>query len=253
MRMLVLGLVIATLLIAGCTIFGGQPAQNVSNNTTAPPPPPPPKTPTFSISSPSDGQAYSIAATDNSTDVDLVLSTQNLVLKQPGGAAKKGEGYFQVTVDNSDPVPLTTKSYTITALGVGNHTIKVDLYNNDRTPYSPAISHSVTVSVEQEAPLQYVPKNYTISIEPSSKVGTEDFNPANLSVKIGDSVTWVNNGNVPQSATCSQGGKIIFDTKTLGPGASATITFTDLLECDYYSSLFRAMVGHLSVVSNGTG
>ncbi len=253
MRTLVLGLIVVSLLVAGCTIFGGQPAQNASNNTTAPPPPPPPKTPTFSISSPSDGQLFTIAATDNSTDVDVVLSTQNLVLKQPGGAAKKGEGYFQITVDNSEPVPVYAKSYTISALGVGNHTITVDLYNNDRSPYSPAISHSVTVDVEQEAPTQYVPQNYTVSIEPAATVGTEEFNPANLTVKVGDSVTWVNNGNIPQSATCSQGGKIIFDTKTLGPGKSATITFTDPLECDYYSSLFRAMEGHLSVVSNGTG
>ncbi len=253
MRTLVLGLIVISLMVAGCTLFGGQQPQNASNNTTAPPPPPPAKTPTFSISSPSDGQLFTIAATDNTSDVDLELSTQNLVLKQPGGAAKKGEGYFQVVVDGSEPVPLVGKSYTIPALGVGNHTIEVDLLNNDRSPYSPAISQTVTVDIEQAAPLAYVPQNYSVSIEPAAKVGTEDFNPSNLTVKVGDSVTWVNNGNVPQSATCSQGGKIIFDTKTLGAGKSATITFTSLLECDYYSSLFRAMTGHLSVVSNGTG
>ncbi len=252
MKMLVLGLLLVSLVISGCTMFGGQPV-NLTNNTTAPPPPPPPKNPSFSISAPSDGQLITIAATDNSTDVELTLTSQNLVLKQPGGAAKKGEGYFKLTVDDGDAINLTAKTYTISGLAPGNHTIKVELYNNDRTPYSPSLSKQVTIEIDQEAPATYTPQNYTVSIEPGAKVGTEDFNPANLTVKVGDSVTWVNSGSVPQSATCSQGGKIIFDTKTLGAGQSATMTFNDLLECDYYSSLFRAMVGHISVVSNGTG
>ena len=250
MNKLFLGLILVSLMIAGCT---SQPPQNASNNTTAPPPPPPPKTPSFSISSPTDGQVITIASTDNSSDVELTLSSQNLVLKSPSGAAKKGEGYFKVTVDNGDPITLTAKTYTISSLPPGNHTIKVDLYNNDKTPYSPQISKQVTLDIERQAPTVYVPQNYTVSIEPGQKVGTEDFNPANLTVKVGDSVTWVNNGKVPQSATCSQGGKIIFDTKTLGPGQSATITFNDLLDCTYYSSLFRAMEGEISVVSNGMG
>ena len=253
MKMLVLGLILVSLLISGCTIFGGQQQPNLTNNTTAPPPPPPAKTPSFSISAPGDGTLLTIAATDNSTDVELTLSSQNLVLKQPGGAAKKGEGYFMLTVDGGEGITLTTKTYTIAGLTPGNHTIKVDLYNNDRTPYSPSQSKEVTIEIQREAPAVYVPQNLTVSIEAGDKVGTEDYNPSNLTVKIGDSVTWVNNGSVPQSATCSQGGKIIFDTKTLGPGQSATIAFNDLLECDYYSSLFRAMVGHISVVSNGTG
>jgi plastocyanin len=253
MRTLVLGLLMVSLLISGCTIFGQQ-EQNSSNNTTVTAPPPPaPKPPSFSITSPSDGLVMTIAATDNSTDLDLTLSTSNLVLKSPGGAAKKGEGHFQVVVDGGDPVPLSAKAYTIPSLPPGNHTIVVTLYNNDNTPYSPIMTKQVAVDIEKEAPLEYVPQNYTVSIEPGQKVGTEDFNPANLTVMVGDSVTWVNNGSVPQSATCSQGGKIVFDTKTLGPGKSATITFNDLLECDYYSSLFRAMEGHISVVANSTG
>lgn len=250
MKMLLISLLLVSLLVSGCTFL--SPPKNTTNTTIAPPKPPPPKIPTLTITSPADGDV--ITATDNTSDVTLSVATQNLILQSPGGKAVPGEGFMEVTVDNGQPMDVTSKDYDISALPLGNHTISVQLFNNDRTPYSPSIIQAVSFSIEQSAPPSYVSQNYTVTIAPSASglTGTEVYSPSDLTVKVGDSVTWLNNGNIPQSATCSQNGKIIFDTKTLGPGNSATITFNSIMDCDYYSSLFRAMQGHISVVSNGS-
>ncbi len=243
MKALILGLVLATLIISGCVIF--EQEQNVTNETPPPPPPPPPpKPPVVTITSPLDGET--IMTETESTDVTLMLSTQNLILKSPGGAAKTGEGHFRVTVDDGVPESVTTKNYLISGLSLGEHKVKVELLNNDRTLYSPAVVKTVTFTIEKEKPKEYEPKDYSVTISDSS------YSPASLTVKVGDRVTWTNSGKMPQTATCFIGGKKIFDTQTLAPGASATITMTEMLECDYYSQLFRQVTGSIKVESNGT-
>jgi plastocyanin len=244
MKALIIGLILATLVISGCVIFGEQ--QNVTNetNVTPPPPPPTPKTPTLSISSPASGDV--IMSENDTADVTLMLTTQNLIVKSPGGASKVGEGHFRITVDDGVPQPVTTKTYLISGLSVGEHRVKVELLNNDRTQYSPAISKEVTFTIEKQKPAEYVPQAYTVSISDTA------YTPSSLTVKVGDSVTWTNNGARPQTATCFINGAKVFDTQTLGPGKSATITMNEMLECDYYSQLFRALSGKIKVESNGT-
>ena len=230
-------LVLAAFMLFGC--IGGAPAQNKTNQTAPTPPAAPVKTPIFSITAPTDQDV--ITASGNATDVELVLSSQNLVLKTPSGAAQKGQGYFRVIVDDLPAVVVTSKTYTMSGLGEGRHTVEVELYNNDNTPYIPAISKTVTFTIQAAAPTVYVPQSYTVTISGNS------FSPQNLTINAGDSVTWINSGNVPQTATCSQGGVIVFDTKSIGPGKNVTLTFNNTLECEYYSQLFRALTGTISV------
>lgn len=236
----ILGLILASIILMGCT--SQQPVENLTNTT--PPPPPPPKTPTISITAPTEGQVMVIP--EDTTEVTLTLNTQNLVLKPPGGAAKKGEGHFRVTVDSATPVTVTTKTYLISSLGVGTHTIKVELLNNDRTVYSPAISKEVTITIEKEKPKDYIPQSYTVTVQ------NFNYQPAEITVKVGDSITFVNAGNFPNSATCFLGARQIFDTNVLGHGQSATITFTDMGECQYYSTTNPSVKGKVTVESNGT-
>lgn len=243
MKALLLGMVLATLVISGCVIFGEE--QNVTNETTEPPPPPPVvKKPTITITGPAPGEIVMIEG--DTAEVTLTLSTQNLILKSPGGAAKVGEGHFRITVDDGVPQAVTAKSYLMEGLDVGEHRVKVELLNNDRTQYSPIIYKEVAFTVEKEKPKEYVPQDYTVSITDSA------YSPSSITVKVGDRVTWVNNGARPQTATCFIGGNKVFDTQTLGVGKNATITMTGMLECEYYSILFRALSGKIKVESNGT-
>jgi plastocyanin len=242
MKTLAIALILVSLLALGCV---APPQAQNATNATQPPSTPPPKAPSFSILTPEDQEA--ITATGDTTDVSVTFSTQNLVLKRPGGAAKTGEGYFKLTLDNGQSAIVTSKSYVITGLSAGQHVVEVELMNNDGTSYSPRLDKRVIFTIESAKPVQYIPKTYTVTIHDFA------YDPAQITVKLGDSVIFANTGSYPRSATCFIGGKQVFDTMVLGPGQNATITFTDMLDCEYYSTTYRAMTGRISVESNETG
>ena len=237
------GLVLSGMMGAGCLGFG-TPVNETANQTNQTAPPPVVKNPTIAITSPLDCMSIETANL-NGVGVTLQISTQNLVLKQPGGAAKKGEGHFRVTIDDGTPFMLSAKSYDVTGLGYGTHTIKVELLNNDNTPYSPAITKSVSYTISQSAPPLYVPQAYTVSITDFA------YSPSELTVHVSDSVTFVNNGKSPRSATCFVAGSQVFDSKVLGPGQSATVTMDQVAECEYYATTFRALTGTMHILPNG--
>jgi len=112
-------------------MFIGTEEQNVTENVTPPPPPKPVVKPTFSISSPLEGEMMTLAG--DSYSVTLTFSTMNLLLKPPGGTAKNGEGHFSISVDNGAAVTSSSKVYTIDSLSAGTHTVEVELLNNDGT------------------------------------------------------------------------------------------------------------------------
>jgi len=242
MKYAILSLILFAMVFAGC--LGGAPEQNQTNETPPPPPPPVVKPVSVSIASPTAGEV--IMTQGDTADVTLTMTTQNLILKSPSGAAKKGEGHFKVTVDGGESQTFASKTYVISALAVGEHTIRVELMNNDKTSYSPAVVKEVSFVIEKEKPAEYVPQSYTVEITDSG------FDPSSLNVKIGDSVTWNNAGKMPQTATCFIGGKKVFDTGSIASGKNATIKMTEMFECEYYSQLFRALSATIKVESNGT-
>ncbi len=243
MKFIIFGLVLLTLIVSGCIILQGE--QNVTNESVTPPTPPPPpvKDPSFTITNPLAGDVVSI--TDDNMDVTLAMSTQNLVLKQPGGAVKKGEGHFEVTLDDSSPEVVSIKNYLIVGLDVGEHTVTVQLVNNDNTPYSPSIKRSVSFTVEKENN-EYTPQKYTVSINDFS------YSPAEITLKVGDSIEFKNVGAYPRSATSFVNGKEAFNTQVIGSGKTSTIKFDKLGTYEYYSVTQVSMKGTVVVETNGT-
>ncbi len=240
-RFFVLGVLLASILFLGC--IGGAPAQNVTNASVTPPPAV--KTPSFTISSPSAGQMITIPGASGS--VQLVLNYQNLVLKPPGGAAKKGEGHFRVVIDNGQPITVSSAAYTMAGLTPGAHTVKVEIINNDGTRYSPPISRDVTFVVETAAPRVYVPVSYNVTINNLA------YTPSEINAKVGDTVTFYNSGNFPMSATCFLEGRQVFDTRVLALNQMAVVTLDREMDCTYYSTTQRSVTGRVLVQGNGTG
>ena len=241
MKRMLFVMFLAALLLFGCINLGGTPPPQ--ENVTPPPPPPPAPKPAFSITEPVAGDV--VLATDEFADINVVLSTSNFIVKPEGSAKKDGEGHFRVSLDEGSPVNFYTKTYTLNSVGIGSHTISVEIVNSDNTPYSPPIAKTVSFEVKKQEPQVYVPQNYTVT------VGDNSYSPAEISVKVGDSVTWLNNGKQPQSATCFVDGKEKFDTDVIGPGKSATIAFNETLQCTYYSTMFMMMKGNITVESSG--
>lgn len=242
-KLIIFGLVLAFMLLLGCTLGGQQ--QQGANQTTPENQAPVVKTPSFAISSPTSGQVVTIDGERG--DVTLSLSIQNLILKAPGGAAKAGEGHFRVTVDANQPVTVTSRSYVMTGLAPGSHTVKVELLNNDNMKYVPSIEKTVTFTVEKAKPQQYVPQNYNVTMNNLA------YTPSDITAKVGDTITFFNAGSFPLSATCFIDGKQVFDTKVIAFNQMAQVTLDREMDCTYYSTTQRSVTGHVLVQSNSTG
>lgn len=232
MNKIIISLLLVSVLLFGCIDLGGdQPEEEPEEEPEVEKPVP---DPTFSIVGPADGDV--IYTEREFSEVTVSLTVQNLMLKSPTGAAKKGEGHFHITVDNGDPIVVTTKTYTLTGLEQGEHDVKVELMNNDHSSYYPRVIREVSFTIEREN-VEYEPKEYTVTINDF------DYEPSDITVNVGDKVTWVNNGAYPRSATCTDG----FDTKVIAPGESATLVMDKALDCDYFALTHRVMKAHITV------
>ncbi len=82
----------------------------------------------------------------------------------------------------------------------------------------------------------------------SAKIVDFSFEPATISVGVGDSVTWVNNGSA-QHTVSSQSDTARFDSGVLGSGGTFTYTFKSAGSFDFQCNVHPRMVGTVTVAS----
>ena len=70
------------------------------------------------------------------------------------------------------------------------------------------------------------------------------FEPANLTIAAGDSVTFVNRDGAPHTATQTGGA---FDTGRLARNAQSTLTFSAAGSYDYFCAVHPSMTGKITV------
>jgi plastocyanin len=70
------------------------------------------------------------------------------------------------------------------------------------------------------------------------------FEPAQLSVEPGTTVTWTNEGNEPHTVTADNG---LFDSRVLNPGESYSVQFDGMGTVTYYCTLHPSMRGRITV------
>ena len=87
-----------------------------------------------------------------------------------------------------------------------------------------------------------VAADQTVSIEGFA------FSPATTTVQVGDSVTWTNADATAHTATAGDGS---FDTESIGPGESSTITFDTAGTYAYVCSIHPTMAGTVVVEAAG--
>ena len=90
----------------------------------------------------------------------------------------------------------------------------------------------------QEQPVPPTGQTYTVEIKDSS------FNPQNLTIKAGDTVTWTNNDSVLHDITIDNG---LFD-HDLNPGESYSWTFNETGTYDYHCDIHVSMIGKIIVI-----
>jgi len=82
-------------------------------------------------------------------------------------------------------------------------------------------------------------------------IGDNFYSPASVSIDVGDTITWSNNGAAQHSATASDGS---FDTGVFGPGASRSHTFNQAGSFNYFCTVHgTAQSGTVTVAGSGGG
>jgi plastocyanin len=72
------------------------------------------------------------------------------------------------------------------------------------------------------------------------------FEPANLTISVGDTVTFVNEDSAPHTATSDNG---TFDTGRLNRGASAALNFATTGNYSYFCQFHQNMKANITVTS----
>jgi plastocyanin len=73
------------------------------------------------------------------------------------------------------------------------------------------------------------------------------FQPASISVPVGTTVTWHNTGSAQHTVTAFNGA---FDSGTLDPGSSFSVTFSNPGTYMYHCTIHRTMVGTVQVTAS---
>jgi LPXTG-motif cell wall-anchored protein len=122
----------------------------------------------------------------------------------------------------------------------------------EAAPAAPAAEPQLLVDEDPEADKK--PKAIAIAAA-STGVTISDFQfaPASVTVNVGDTVTWTNNGPTPHSATSSSG---VFDTGIMDAGQSGSHTFTEAgtfaYICTPHPNMHGTIVVQAAAVDDGT-
>ena len=86
--------------------------------------------------------------------------------------------------------------------------------------------------------------------DPSDSIVDYKFEPASITIHVGDTITWTNNGQQPHTATANDGS---FNTGTIKPGASGSHTFSTAGTFAYICSIHPFMHGTVVVEASSSG
>jgi plastocyanin len=84
----------------------------------------------------------------------------------------------------------------------------------------------------------------------SVTMGDLFFSPASVSIAVGDTVTWTNNGQAPHNATADDGS---FKTPTIEAGQSTSHTFSQAGTFSYICTIHPNMKGTIRVLASNSG
>jgi plastocyanin len=91
-----------------------------------------------------------------------------------------------------------------------------------------------------------IPSNSTV-VKIVANTGSNSYNPNPLEVKVGETVTWINDDSVIHTATSTDG---TFDSGIMRNGQSFSYTFDTAGEYPYYCTLHPNMVGTVVVTES---
>jgi plastocyanin len=121
----------------------------------------------------------------------------------------------------------------------------------------PNIRNEIRQSLEREeseqdsqeelpSPLPITEEEEVVSIVANS--GSNSYNPNPIEIKVGDTVTWINNDSSPHTVTSSNDST--FDSDIMRRGETFSFTFDNVGEYPYFCTLHPSMVGTVIVTTS---
>ena len=102
----------------------------------------------------------------------------------------------------------------------------------------------VPTAAAQDAGVESVPIQNVWSVN----IGDNFFDPPDVAVEPGSTITWTNNGAVPHTVTADDGS---FDSERLNPGDSYTVAFGGQGTVTYHCTIHPDMRGSVTVGGGG--
>src|SRR5215204_6330575 len=104
----------------------------------------------------------------------------------------------------------------------------------------------VPTAAAQDAGVEAVPVQDARSVD----IGDNFFDPPDVAVEPGSTITWTNNGDEPHTVTADDGS---FDSGRLNPGDSYTVAFGGQGTVTYHCTIHPEMRGSVTVGGGGGG
>jgi amicyanin len=116
-----------------------------------------------------------------------------------------------------------------------------------RTPTARALASALALTVAPASLFTAMPASAAApaAAGPSVKIDNFTFGPAALTVKVGTTVTWTNNDDIPHTVVSND--HTTFKSKVLDTDQSFSFTFTKAGEYPYFCSLHPHMTGKVIV------
>jgi plastocyanin len=112
------------------------------------------------------------------------------------------------------------------------------------------LSENMNMGVEgsgnAQEPATPIPDNSTV-VKIVANAGTNSFSPNPVEVKVGETVTWINDDSGRHTVTSKDG---VFDSGMMGKGQSFSFTFDKAGEYPYFCSPHPNMVGTVVVTQS---
>src|ERR671919_499950 len=112
------------------------------------------------------------------------------------------------------------------------------------------LSGSANMGVEgsgnAQEPATPIPDNSTV-VKIVANAGSNSFSPNPVEVKVGETVTWINDDSGRHTVTSKDG---VFDSGMMGKGQSFSFTFDKAGEYPYFCSPHPGMVGTVVVTES---
>ncbi|MBI2079787.1 hypothetical protein HYT84_03410 [Candidatus Micrarchaeota archaeon] len=178
-----------------------------------------------------------IKTNQDTYDVEITFHYSGISPKPPGTKSEMGEGHFHIILDNGKRIETMDNFYMLKNVKPGNHILQVELVKNDHSSFIPKIFDTSNFYIIKDVQ-KFGFKNYQVEIHKFF------FKPAELELKVGDSVKWSNKALGPMTVVSSDGS---FSSGVIPPSGQFVHTFKKEGTYEYRYPLYPSMSGKIIV------